>query len=412
MSNLFRSVSLLLRLRQAKKAVRRILLQFDEWKKEQEPLPAYTVSGKKMLIIRLDDIGDYLLFRNNLGCYKNSPRWAGQEIVLLGNGAWKDLFVALDENTADRAIWIDKGEYARDPSYRLALWTRLREEGFGTVVCPSRTRPLLLDDLCVLATGAGRRLASANSFSDRAWNELSDSLYTDLFRTRDRLAHEFFFNAAFAEWCCERHFAGRRPEIAGSSVGQAEIAGTFGRPAGAFAGKIPEPYILCFIGSSTKSKRWPVERWAALVRLLTEKYSRKIIIAGGRDELAMAGVIQKQTGADSITGKATLVEMVGWVAGAVAIVTNDTMAAHLGVACNRPTLIIANGNNYFRFTDYAGAGIGNVITVYPQVFLRAREKQADGDFHHVAVTADIASITAEEVAGKLGLMIGDDLLSG
>lgn len=389
MLNLFRSVSVLLRLRQAKKAVRRILQLFDQWKKDQAQLPAYTLSGKKMLIIRLDDIGDYLLFRNNFGVYKKSPRWVGHEIVLLGNSAWAPLFDSLDKGTVDRAIWIDKGEYARDPSYRLALWVELRGEGFEAVICPSRTRPLLLDDLCVLATGAGRRLASVNTFPDRAWNQLSDSLYTDLFRTRDQLAHEFYFNGSFAQWCCEAHFPGQRPEIGGP-----------------FARKIPEPYILCFTGSSTKSKRWPVERWIALVRLLTERYSYKIIIAGGQHELALAGSIQKETGAGSITGRATLTEMVDWAGGAVAIVTNDTMAAHLGVSCNRPTLIIANGNNYFRFTDYIRAGIGNVITVYPRVFLRAREKQAGGNFHHVAVTADIASIGADVVAGKLEEMMG------
>jgi ADP-heptose:LPS heptosyltransferase len=389
MANLFRSVSLLLRLRQAKKAVKRILNCFDQWKKEQEHLPAYAVSGKKVLIIRLDDIGDYLLFRNNLSVYKDSPRWAGHEVVLLGNSAWAGLFAALDKEAADRVIWVDKGAYARDPVYRLALWTRLRQEGFEAVVCPSRTRPLLLDDLCVLATGSGRRLASVNTFPDRAWNQLSDPLYTDLFGEEDQLAHEFYFNGSFTQWCCGAHFSGQRPEIAGS-----------------FARKIQEPYILCFIGSSTKSKRWPVERWIALALQLAGKYSYKVVIAGGQQELAMAGVIQKRTGADSITGKASLTEMADWAAGAVAIITNDTMAAHLGVSCNRPTLIIANGNNYFRFTDYAGAGIGNVVTVYPRVFLRARAKSKNGDFHHAAVTADIASITAEVVAGRLEGLIG------
>ncbi len=122
----------------------------------------------------------------------------------------------------------------------------------------------------------------------------------------------------------------------------------------------------------------------------------------------MAGSIQKATGADSIAGKASLPDMIDWVAGAVAIITNDTMAAHLGVSCDRPTVIIANGNHHVRFTDYAGAGIQNVVTVYPPgLSLRAREKRGGIGFHHVAVSADIASIRAETVAGKLEGMIGN-----
>jgi ADP-heptose:LPS heptosyltransferase len=414
MPQLFRSISLLLRRRQSGKAVTRILRSFDHWKTEQEDLPAYPVqetsaaSRKKTLVIRLDDIGDWLLFRNHFAVYKNSFRWPGHELVLLGNAVWKDLFAALDSETADRAIWVDKGEYARNAAYRLDLWTRLRQKGFATVVCPSRTRPLLLDDLCVLATGAPQRLASVNTFPDRAWNELSDGLYTELFRGGDPLLHEFFFNGSFAEWCCGKHFEGSRPEIDGGRIGEGGAENKVGDLAG--AGGMP-PYILCFIGSSTKSKRWPVQNWIGLIRILAQKQAPggkdlyKIIIAGGPQDMAMADSIQKATGAHSIAGKASLPEMIGWAGGAAALVTNDTMAAHLGPSCNRPTLIIANGNNSLRFTDYARAGIGNVVTIYPRVFLRKRKKRAEDHFHHVAVSADIASIGAETVAGELETLI-------
>jgi len=37
--------------------------------------------------------------------------------------------------------------------------------------------------------------------------------------------------------------------------------------------------------------------------------------------------------------------MIDWVAGAQAVVSNDTMTAHLSVALMRPTVIVANGLN-------------------------------------------------------------------
>lgn len=393
MPTIFRFVSLLLRRRQSEKAVDRILQWFGRWKKEQQELPAYAVVGKKLLLIRLDDIGDYLLFRNSFALYKNSGRWIGHEIVLLGNSAWKGLFLALDREKADRVIWVDKEEFRHNASYRLSLWIELRKEGFGTVICPSRTRPLLLDDLFVLATGAEQRIATVNTFIHPEWNLLSDSLYTDLFRGDDPLLHEFYFNLRFAGWCCgeaapgsqETRTPGRRPEI----------VYPFGK-------KMTEPYILCFIGSSTKSKRWPVKRWIEFIRLI----GGKVVVAGGKQEQKMAGVIQSATEIENIVGKASLVDMIDWVAGAAAVVTNDTMAAHLGPSCNRPTLIIANGTNSLRFTDYAAAGMRNVITVYPRVFLREREKKGDPAAHHMAVSADIASIKAEVVAGKLKGLVG------
>lgn len=403
MPTIFRFVSLLLRRRQSEKAVDRILQWFGRWEKEQEQLPAYAVAGKKLLIVRLDDIGDYLLFRNSFALYKDSGRWGGHEIVLLGNGAWKDLFVALDREKADRVIWVDKEELRHNASYRLSLWTQLRNEGFGTVICPSRTRPLLLDDLFVLAAGAEQRIATVNTFIHPEWNQLSDSLYTDLFRGDDPLLHEFYFNLRFAGWCCGEAGAGS-PDMRASGQ-RPEIVYPFGK-------KMKEPYILCFIGSSTKSKRWPVKRWIEFIRLVGgggasgQKPSYKIVVAGGKQEQEMAGVIGAATEIGNIVGKSSLADLIDWVAGAAAVVTNDTMAAHLGPSCNRPTLIIANGTNSLRFTDYAAAGIRNVITIYPRVFLREREKGGNPAAHHMAVSADIASIKAEVVAGKLKELIG------
>ena len=304
--------------RQSEKAVDRILTWFSRWKKEQEQLPAYAVAGKKLLIVLSDDIGDYLLFRNSFALYKNSGRWGGHEIVLLGNSAWKGLFVALDREKADRVIWVDKEEFRHNASYRLSLWIELRKEGFGTVICPSRTRPLLLDDLFMLATGAEQRIAAVNTFIHPEWNRLSDSLYTDLFRGDDPLLHEFYFNLRFAGWCCG--------EAAPGSPGSPD-AGSRGGTAGSsnilLKKKMTEPYILCFIGSSTKSKRWPVKRWIEFMRLVSKGGSGrgqfyKIVVAGGKQEQEMAGVIGAATEIGNIVGKVSLVEMIDWVAGAAA----------------------------------------------------------------------------------------------
>jgi hypothetical protein len=83
--------------------------------------------------------------------YKNSSRWTDHKITLLGNDSWKDLFTLLDKDAVDDTMWVSKNRYLEHAGYRLEIWRRLREKGFQTVITPSRTRPLLLDDLCMLA---------------------------------------------------------------------------------------------------------------------------------------------------------------------------------------------------------------------------------------------------------------------
>ena len=381
-----RQVSLLLRKWQSAKDGRRVLRLFGEWREIQRQLPEPRPFDRKLLIIRLDDIGDYLLFRNQLRVYKRSPRWKDHVITLLGNSSWKAIFSEFDASAVDDTVWVDKKEYLASASYRLNLWELLRRRGFGTVIAPSRTRPMLLDDLCMLAAAPLRNLGSANTHVHSRWNRISDSLYQQRFKPSDTAIHEFDFNGQFSAWATGRRYEGRRPE---------------------FESWIEPPhmdsYVLCFVGANTRSRRWPVKRWIEFIQLYRRHYSSRVILAGHAPvEVEMARTIGERTGAESIVGTASILGILRWVAGAQAVLTNDTMAAHLSASVNRPTVIIANGVNYTRFTEYTNAGIGNVVTVYPDVFNRIRKHTGVVSYNYAdAVSADIASIKASTVFDKL-----------
>ena len=381
-----RQVSLLLRRWQSAKDGRRVLRLFREWKDHQRQLPVPCPFEKKLLIIRLDDIGDYLLFRNQLRMYKRSSRWKDHVITLLGNMSWKPIFSEFDVSSVDDTVWVDKNEYLASASYRLNLWDVLRRRGFGTVIAPSRTRPMLLDDLCMLAAAPLRVLASANTHIHSHWNQISDSLYQQLFKPSDTAIHEFDFNAQFTAWASEHRYEGRRPEFDSWFV-PPDI----------------DSYVLCFVGASTRSRRWPVKRWIEFIRLYRQHYSSRVILAGHTPvEVEIARTIAERTGAESIAGTVSILAFLRWIAGAQAVLTNDTMAAHLSASVNRPTVIIANGVNYARFTEYANAGIDNVVTVYPDVFNRKRKNTGWVSYNYPdAVSADIASIKASAVFDKL-----------
>jgi ADP-heptose:LPS heptosyltransferase len=392
MRTLGRHVSLFKRKFDSAKERRRWLRSFAEWKALQQGLPPPRQCRKTLLLIRLDDIGDYLLFRNQLRVYKNSPRWMDHKITLLGNESWQDLFTLLDKDAVDDTIWVNKSRYFESADYRLEIWQRLREASFETVIAPSRTRPLLVDDLCMLAAGSLNSIGSENTSVHASWNQMSDGLYTSLFKPSRALMHEFHFNAEFTEWACGKRYGGNRPRIEHQ----------FSRP-------VAGPYIICFVGASTRSKRWPIKRWIEFIALHRRNYFSKIFLAGNTNaEREMVRTIQKRTGVDSIAGRVALSELLHWVAGAEAVVTNDTMAAHMGASLSKPTVIIANGVNYMRFSEYAKAGINHVATIYPEVVNRRRQRHGDGPYaYSETVSADIASIQATTVIESLrGLLEG------
>jgi ADP-heptose:LPS heptosyltransferase len=387
MPYLLRQFSLLGRKFRSRQEGTRTLHDFDAWRELQRPLPAPTSSARRLLIVRLDDIGDYLLFRNQLAMYKKSFRWRDYTVTLLGNASWRDLFMRLDAGTVDDTVWVKKSEYLASAAYRQAIWESLRAAGHDTVIAPSRTRPLQLDDLCMLAAAPSHRFGSANTYIHPEWNRVSDALYDTLFQPVDTRIHEFEFNGQFTSWICGIRYPGSRPTIDAQRCAPK-----------------PGDYWLCFVGANTRSKRWPARRWIEFINQVRLGSTSRVILAGaGRAETDAATLIARSTNAQSIAGQVSLVEMLDWVAGAQAVITNDTMAAHMSVSCNRPTVIIANGVNFARFTDYEPAGIDRVATVYPEVFRRKRRRGGSHFAYHYpdAVSQDIASITAREVIDAL-----------
>ena len=104
---MFRNISLFIRYLQSFKERKRMLRTFSTWHQQQQHLHNNKLSEPKLLlIIRLDDVGDYLLFRNSLSLYKQSTKWKGYKIHLLGNIAWKGLFETHDAGTVDKVNWI------------------------------------------------------------------------------------------------------------------------------------------------------------------------------------------------------------------------------------------------------------------------------------------------------------------
>ena len=276
--------------------------------------------------------------------------------------------------------------YLTTKSYRITVWEGLRKEGFESVICPSRTRPLLIDDLCAIATGAPSKIGIKNTSIHTKWNKVSDALYTELyFKDTELLMHEFFYNQEFTNWCCGTHLAYIHPQI--STV---------------LTNVSKDKYIVCFIGSSTPSKRWPAENWIQLIQLCKDTHLPAIIIAGGKTDIDMAKYIEKETNATGTVGKMSLVKTLYQIANAAAVITNDTMAAHAAASFNKPTIIIANGNNYYRFTDYKQP---NIDTIYPEIFKSKLKNANEPLLHYTAVTKDIASIKAITVFDRLQSII-------
>ena len=62
--------------------------------------PSKKIAKNSILLIRLNAIGDYVLFRNFIEILKRSDKYEDFHITLLANCVWQDLALELDQDEA------------------------------------------------------------------------------------------------------------------------------------------------------------------------------------------------------------------------------------------------------------------------------------------------------------------------
>lgn len=97
----------------------------------------------------------------------------------------------------------------------------------------------------------------------------------------------------------------------------------------------PDDYALLLHGASWPEKRWPVDRWIALGRVLRQHHLRAVLPWGSeaeqRDARAIAGACQ-----GLLLPRCDLGALAGWLAHARCFIGVDTGLAHLGAAMGVP----------------------------------------------------------------------------
>jgi lipopolysaccharide heptosyltransferase I len=95
----------------------------------------------------------------------------------------------------------------------------------------------------------------------------------------------------------------------------------------------PAPYAVLLPGANWDTKRWPAERFAALVQPLADRFGLRSIVAGGPGDRALASQIP---GAQDLAGKTDLRQLIALLEGAKLVIAADTGPMHIAAALGKP----------------------------------------------------------------------------
>ncbi|MBM3581765.1 MAG: glycosyltransferase family 9 protein, partial [Alphaproteobacteria bacterium] len=221
----------------------------------------FPVGGEKrgLLVVRMDGIGDMVLFRAALDHYAEAFGVAPSEITVLGCASWHEIAPQVFEGY--RVVILDEHRFARRPLYRFLTALKVRRINARAVAVDAFFRRALMADALAYVSAAPEAAMSYPYVSEKTRAE---------YRYYLSYASRVVDTGAYPDHEIVRHFR-FVSAIAGRAIApQIPLIAWRGEPLPApFDGS--RPYALFNAGANEPGRRWPIESYVALARALRDR---------------------------------------------------------------------------------------------------------------------------------------------
>ena len=331
--------------------------------KRFRPLPS---ANPTILVIKVDEIGDYVLFRNYLNAIKKHPQYCKYEVTLAGNEAWKPLAERFDEGIVNEFIWIKPKSFLKNPRYRWLVGQKLRSYRYDVVIYPTYSRGFFIGDQLIKLSKASKKIGFKNyAHSLRSWQEwISDKFYTHLINTNFKnLCFEFDrLQEIFKSLIDNTNLLPKKPSLA------VEPGAVF-----SFAYR---SFVTIAPGAGSVKREWPIDNFLTVINQIGNiRPDLQIIVIGGSADKAKGAYLENHsTGVQvhNFAGVTRLDKVPDILKASEVVIANETSIPHLSAAVNTPCICPSNGNHYLRFHPYPERMIVKNEYIYPPDFEPAK----------------------------------------
>lgn len=326
-------------------------------------------------IIRVDGIGDYILFRDFISIlhkkYKN--------ITLIYNQQYGDL-IDIDRKYICEAIAVNKNKYMNDIFYRFNFVFTLKKRRYDLLLNPVYSRDMISETIAKNMR-AKVKIAQTGDKSNMNFYALKkyDHQYNFLIKSDEKLLFEFDRNRDFCAQILKIDL----------KMGLKSIAERYEQ-------KHHEKYMIFFIGGSSESKKWSKYFYLQIAQNLA-KYRMKIKICGDENDIINGNFLAQSIGktAENLCGKTTLNELIFLISGAQFLLTNETSAGHIAAALQTSVFVLCAGQHIGRFVPYPKNFTTHKSIFHPLIFKNFARYSFFSN--HLSTRLKIDAITPEKV---------------
>jgi ADP-heptose:LPS heptosyltransferase len=341
------------------------------------------LNSNTILIFRIDALGDYILFRNYIPLIVNNNKYKKYNFEFLGNLALKSLFDAFDAKYFTNSIWIDKEKFYNDIIYHYKVILLLKRRKYYHVINPIISHESIYNDYFIQFL-SGEKLGFENDVTiESASNRPLSCKFDCLLQIDKNPKFEFFRNRELVEKIINCSLETIRLKI--------EIQ------------KKIEDKIIIFPGAQDSFRRWSIDSFSKLITRITEISNFDIIIAGGKNDFFIAEAIKSsvnnKTQLYNYCGKTSLLELIYLINDSRLLISNETIAVHIGAAVNTKTICISNGNHYGRFNPYPKE-YTNIFSIYPDEVV-SMDEESRINYYYYGSAVNINTINYDRIFNKV-----------
>jgi ADP-heptose:LPS heptosyltransferase len=354
--------------------------------------PSIFTKKKRVLLVRTDNIGDYILFRNFLKILRGSKEFKNKKIILIGNETWRTLAETFDKDVVNSFIWINKKQYQLNIQYKLTILLKIRALHAHQIINTVHSRDTLIDDI-IIFSGAHARITCEGDDVNNRLSRNTFKKFTKIVPSLPNTHFEFYRNKAFFENLLEL-----KVDIQKTSFDLVKK-------------KRSKNQISIFPSAAYPQRRWNPLYFAQVITLFSQDNPDfHFSILGSQDdtEIAMTIInnVPKTLIIDNLCGKTNLVELVNILSKTGILISNETSAVHFAAALDVPTVCISNGERFQRFSPYPLSISDKIVTLFPNDFFYDKSKFLELALQYQYESPlDINSIQPQSVFEKVTLLL-------
>ena len=301
---------------------------------------------KKLLVLRIDGIGDLVLFAPSLQYLKN--KYPDFKITLLLRDYVSTLFESCP--FINDIILLNTNRYRKNIIFKFGFLFKIYLSGFYTCIYPAYSRERIGDEIVLWSCTTERIGWDTEPINmSSAEKKLGDSIYTKLFKSNlPKNAHELESNKQFLK-------------LLGIKIDTYKTDFWINKKQREFASLLWEKYSLAnkivialIPGAARKNKAWPPDNYKLLIKkisALSKKYFF-VLIGSATEKIMLDFGDNTCDNIINLCEKIKLSELVALLEKCSLFIGNDTGPSHIAINTGIPGVCILGGGQFDRFMPY------------------------------------------------------------